>query len=322
MLNLHRVQLLLSVLAFAACVSASAADATSAATTRPRQTVNATPSQSVKRDPARIPGNVLFDKTGVLVNAASAFPANRYAALMKRARVGWLALQIDNGGKVRTDNAESLEHGWATAWRAVGFKVGFWGAPRGVTKHNSDAAIAESTSHVQADAALAVKLTVRYHGDFYITDCEDSYQGYNPQDPAPTLNRVYVDAFEAAAKAAGLGRMPRALSSEGRVALDMRPWLNAGWDALPQAYWNAYAVYQPSKCVDFYVKEAGWPIERIHPTIATFTSEGEKRTVSLQEYAADLKTRPTQGFSYYLPESYLGLKDESAYDQLARMAAD
>jgi hypothetical protein len=42
--------------------------------------------------------------------------------------------------------------------------------------------------------------------------------------------------------------------------------------------------------------------------------------VSLAEYAADLKTRGTRGFSYYLPESYLGLKNDSAYEQLARMA--
>jgi hypothetical protein len=167
-----------------------------------------------------------------------------------------------------------------------------------------------------------VKLTAQYYGDFYIADCEDSYQGYNPKDPAPALNRVYVEAFEAAAKAAGLGKLPRALSSEGRIALDMKPWLEAGWDALPQAYWCAYAVYQPSKCVDFYVKEAGWPLRRIHPTIGTFTSEGEKRAVSLEQYEANLKTRATRGFSFYLPESYLGLKNVSAYDQLAKMGAE
>ena len=67
------------------------------------------------------------------------------------------------------------------------------------------------------------------------------------------------------------------------------------------------------------MKDAGWPIERVHPTIATYTGEGEKRSVTLKDYAADMKTRATTGFSYYLPESYL-LFNESAYEQLAAMA--
>ncbi|HVZ61500.1 MAG TPA: serine hydrolase domain-containing protein, partial [Terriglobales bacterium] len=154
----------------------------------------------------------------------------------------------------------------------------------------------------------------------YLADCEDSYQAYNGKDPAPALNRVYVEAFESAAKAAGLERMARALSSEGRIALDMKPWIEAGWDVMPQAYWNAYAVYQPSKCIDFYTKEAGWPIERIHPTIGTFTSEGEKRVVTLEQYAADLGSRGTVGFSFYLPESYLTQTNISGYEQLGRMS--
>jgi hypothetical protein len=97
----------------------------------------------------------------------------------------------------------------------------------------------------------------------------------------------------------------------------MRPWIDEGWDAMPQAYWNSYAVYQPSLCVDFYTG-AGWPIGRIHPTIATYSGEGENRKVSLQEYAKDLKSRGTVGFSYYLPESYLRM-DDSAYRQIAEM---
>ncbi|MDB6026185.1 MAG: hypothetical protein JWM68_2408 [Verrucomicrobiales bacterium] len=273
-----------------------------------------------KKQGPRNPANVLFDQTGVFVSTATAFPADRYASLLKKARVAWVSLQIDNTGAIRDDNVASINAGWMKTWRDAGFKVGFWGCPRGMSQHNSNAAIAESTLQVQTDAVLGVKLTAQYHGDFYIADCEDGYQGYNPTDPTPMLNRVYVDAFQKAALAAGIEKLPRALSSMGRVALDMQPWIDAGWDTMPQAYWNSYAVYQPSKCVDFYVKEAGWPIERVHPTISTFTSEGEKRVVSLEEYGADLKTRETSGFSFYLPESYL-LFNESLYEQLARMGA-
>ena len=270
-----------------------------------------------KKDTTRNPRNVIFNKTGVFVNDASAFPADVYAPLLKIGKVAWITLQIDNGGAVRADNASAIEAGWADRWRAKGFQVGFWGCARGISQHGSQKAFDEAVPIVKADAALAVKLSARYHADHYIADCEDHYQGYTPTDPAPRLNRVYVEAFKSAAAAAGISDLPRALSSMGRVALDMEPWIAEGWDAMPQAYWNAYAVYQPSLCVDFYL-QAGWPIDRIHPTIGTFTSEGEKREVSLPQYDKDLKTRATSGFSFYLPESYLRT-NESAYRQLAEM---
>jgi hypothetical protein len=204
-------------------------------------------------------------------------------------------------------------------WQKAGFRVGFWGCPRGITKHNDEKALEESKPLVQADAILAAQLTAKHRGEFYIADCEDGYQGYNQTDPAPGLNRIYVETFQMAANTNGIGKIPRALSSMGRVALDMKPWIDGGWDALPQAYWNSYAVYQPSKCVDFYTKDGGWPIERIHPTIATYTGEGENRTVTLEDYAKDLATRSTKGFSFYLPESYLKF-NEPAYEQLAKMS--
>ncbi len=269
-------------------------------------------------DLTRTPGNVVFDRTGVLVAFADAFPARYYAARLKLAGVAWIALQIDNGGKVHADNASAIEAGWADKWRAAGFKVGFWGCPRGVGEHDKQAAVEQAKPNVEADALLAASLTAKYHGDFYIADCEDSFQGHNPTDPAPVLNGVYVTAFKRAALAHGIPNIPKALSSEGRVALDMQPWIAGGWDALPQAYWNSYAIYQPSLCVDYYVQSANWPMDRVHPTIATYTGEGENRKVTLQDYAADLKTRQTTGFSYYLPESYLKT-NESAYRQLAAM---
>ena len=269
-------------------------------------------------DPSRNPGNVVFNKTGVFVCFASAFPAKHYAARLKMAGVAWIALQIDNGGVARSENASAIQAGWADRWRAAGFKVGFWGCPRGVGQHDKQASVDKAVPKVRADATLAANLTAKLHGDYYIADCEDSFQGYDPKDPAPALNRIYVDAFQGAAVAAGIGNIPRALSSEGRISLDMQPWIEGGWDAMPQAYWNSYAVYQPSKCIDFYVKAAGWPIGRVHPTIATYRGEGEKRLVTLQDYAADLKTRATTGFSYYLPESYLKDNDD-AYKQLSTM---
>src|SRR5690348_13631565 len=268
------------------------------------------------KDATRNPANVLFDKTGMFVNDAHSFPADRFASKMKMANVAWIGLQIDNGGKTRDDNADAIAKGWAERWRKAGFVVGFWGCPRGVGEHGKQSAVDAAIPNVQADAELAVKLCAKYHAEFYLADLEDSYQSYKPDDPTPALNRVYVEAYKKAAHAAGIEKMPRALSSEGRIALDMKPWIDEGWDAMPQAYWNAYAVYQPSKCVDFYM-ETGWPIDRIHPTIGTFTNEGEKRNVSLAEYDKDLRSRKTSGFSFFLPESYL--HEESEYRMLAKM---
>ena len=91
-------------------------------------------------DGVRNPANVLFDKTGMFVNSAQAFPAERFASKMKMASVAWISLQIDNGGKVRQDNADAVEKGWADQWRTAGFKVGFWGCPRGVGEHGKQAA--------------------------------------------------------------------------------------------------------------------------------------------------------------------------------------
>ncbi len=282
----------------------------------------ATPPTTKTADATRNKRNILFDNTGVFVNDATAFPPHIYASKLKIAHVAWVALQIDNGGKSRDDNVAAINNGWLRRWRAAGFKVGFWGCPRGVGEHNKLEAVELATPNVKADARLGVSLAAKFHADLYIADIEDQYQGYKPTDPTPALNRVYVEAYKAAASAAGVAEMPRALSSEGRIALDMKPWIDAGWDALPQAYWNSYAVYQPSLCVDFY-SQAGWPIGRIHPTIGTFTGEGENRHVTLEDYEKDLRTRPTTGFSYYLPEAYLKATDKASdagYRQLAKMA--
>jgi hypothetical protein len=85
----------------------------------------------------------------------------------------------------------------------------------------------------------------------------------------------------------------------GRVALDMKTWLDNGWDAMPQAYWNSYEHYSPSASTEFYV-QSGWPKGRVHPTTATCdgASEGNARPKSFAEYAADLERSGTKGVSY------------------------
>ena len=97
----------------------------------PEAVARRTPPDPALKNTIRRPGNVLFDRTGLFINSASAFPPDAYADLVKLGKVAWLTLQIDNGGKTREDNVEELKKGWADRWRAKGVKVGFWGCPRG-----------------------------------------------------------------------------------------------------------------------------------------------------------------------------------------------
>ena len=284
----------------------------------PESTARRTPPDPSLKNTIRRPGNVLFDRTGLFINSASAFPPDTYADLVKLGNVAWITLQIDNGGKPREDNVGDLRKGWADRWRAKGVKVGFWGCPRGpeynarkLSDAERAAALAKITPVVADDARLAARLTAEHQGDFYIADLEGPFQDMQGD---PALNRVYVEAFDAAADL----KLPRALSSMGRVALDMTPWIEGGWDAMPQAYWNAYAHYRPSLCMDFYVRERGWPPGRVHPTIATYRGEGEDREVTLEQYAEDLRTSGATGFSYYLPESYLRT-EEGRWRQIGLM---
>jgi len=245
-------------------------------------------------DPTRNPGNAVFDGPGMFVADASAYPPGVYAEKLKAAGVTYITLQINNPGPVGGNIAE-LEKGWAEQYRKAGIKVGFWGVSYG------DAA---------NDAKTAAQLTAKYKGDFYIADCEGSFQA---GEGDVSRNRAYVDAFQAEATRLGIGKIPRALSSMGRVALDFKPWIDNGWDAMPQTYWNDYTVYQPSKNVKFW-EDSGWPKGRIHPTIATYTTTGDQTAkIGLDDYFADLKAAGTTGFSYYLPESYL---DEEGYRKL------
>ncbi|MFL5319642.1 MAG: hypothetical protein ACJ790_08280 [Myxococcaceae bacterium] len=246
-------------------------------------------------DPTRNPGNVVFDGPGMFVDNAAGYSAAANADKLKAAGVTWITLQIHNGGNERSDNEAALMNGWADAWRAKGFKVGFWGVSYG---------------NAENDGRLAAQLTAKYHGDFYNADCEGPFQS-GEGDPA--RNKQFVDAFQDEANKEGIGKIPRSLTSMGRVALDMKPWIDNGWDAMPQAYWNDWKVYQPSLCVKFY-EDSGWPKDRIHPLIGTYGATGDQtEPKQIKDYVADLKAGGTTGISYYLPENYL---DENEYQQL------
>lgn len=248
-------------------------------------------------DATRNPGNVVFDGPGMFIADANAMDPRAWAQKLKAAGVGWVSLQVNNGGPV-AGNLSALDNGWAAPFKAAGLKVGFWGV---------------SYTEPEKDAQDAAQLTARYQGDFYIADCEGQFQ-FGQGDVG--RNQRYVAAFQAEATRQGIGKVPRALSSMGRVALDMKPWLDNGWDAMPQAYWNSYEHYSPSLSVKYYT-DHGWPKGRVHPTIATYdgSSEGNARPKSIAEYAADLKKAGTTGFSYYLPESYL---DDAEYQELSK----
>ena len=247
-------------------------------------------------DKARQRGNGVFAGRGAFVSSAAACRPSRCGAVngegMRAAGMNWIALQVHDGDEMGS-NTVTLP-GWADEWRKLGFTVGFWGASHGKGK-------------AAEDGRTGARLTAKYGGQFYIADVEGPFQ---LGEGDIKENRAFVDAFQAEATARGIGGVARALSSLGRVALDMRPWVENGWDALPQAYWNDYESYQPSLCVSFYHRESepSWPLARIHPTIGIYpkSSGGDQaRAISLKDYAADLKLAGTTGWSLYLPEKYL-----------------
>lgn len=242
-------------------------------------------------DKTRNPGNVVFEGPGMFIENPANYPPSVYAARLRAAGVTWVAFQSHNPAPVFEGSAQAFVDGW----RAAGFKVGHWGVSYGES--------------VVADAVHGAQLTKKYGADFYIANCEGAFQA-GQGDVA--RNKQFVDAFQAEATRLGIGDIPRALSSMGRVGIDHQPWIQNGWDAMPQAYWNDFSVYEPTACAKFY-QDWGWPKDRVHLTIGTYSATGDGTPKTVADYVAPLKATGLKGFSFYLPENYL---DDAGYQLL------
>jgi hypothetical protein len=53
------------------------------------------------------------------------------------------------------------------------------------------------------------------------------------------------------------------------IPIDFASWRNAGFQLLPEAYYNQYKVYRPDLTVAHALR-AGWSIDQVHPVIGVY----------------------------------------------------
>ncbi len=155
-----------------------------------------------------------------------------------------------------------------------------------------------SPHRAEAEAAVVEEVVGRWKFDCYIANAEDTYK----TDSGGEWERSarFVSALDLT--------VPRALSTYGAAykpwnlsaVFDYPPWRNAGYDLLPEAYWNVCECYEPHWVIQHSL-EAGWPIERVHPIVGIFAS-GAERMLRGSDYAPLLGSDGATGFSAYLAE--------------------
>jgi hypothetical protein len=232
------------------------------------------------------PPNV-FQGAGVFVDNTGNFPGPwRLAQALEDAHFSWVALHVHNG--LREIGIDPL---WVSTLRDHGLYVGAWGTEEG---------------HPLIDAVLA-DLAIRANGfDFYIADAEGPYQrtwggGWRSKVFANVF-RDLQPTIPAALTTYGAAREPWVLP------IDYASWRNAGFDLLPQAYYNQFPrVYRPDKTVAHSLK-VGWPLERVHPVIGVYRKYPASRYVPLLQQAG------ATGFSVFLAdqataEDYMALSE-------------
>ena len=94
------------------------------------------------------------------------------------------------------------------------------------------------------------------------------------------------------------------------IPIDYAAWRNAGFDLLPEAYYNQYRNYRPDLTVAHAVR-AGWPLDRVHPVIGVYHHYPASRYVPL------LRNLATRGFSVFLADQ----AKPRDYDALTPLAA-
>jgi hypothetical protein len=143
-------------------------------------------------------------------------------------------------------------------------------------------------------AALADLAVGRYGLDFFIADAEAPYletkkvRGWK-------RSKTFVDEFRSLQPT-----LPAAITTYGAAAagfvmpLDYASWRNAGFDLLPQAYYNQFPkVYRPDMTVAHSLL-AGWPLDRVHPVIGVY------RKYPASNYVPLLQATGTRGFAVFL----------------------
>ena len=217
----------------------------------------------------------VFDGAGVFVDNPGNLPGPWGLALqLEASHFTWVAFHLTNG----LDQLE-LDPMWVDVFREHGISVGGWGYEE---------------EHPLVDAVLADLAVRRYGLDFWIADAEKPYE-QTKKIHGWKRSRTFVDVFRSLQPT-----LPAALTTYGAAAgdfvipIDYASWRAAGFELLPQAYYNQFPrVYRPDLTVAHSVR-AGWTIDHVHPVIGVY------RKFPAAAYVPLLQAAGTRGFSVWL----------------------
>ena len=237
----------------------------------------------------------VFDGAGVFVDNPENLPGPwALADELQANHFTWVAFHLTNGYEQL-----GLDPMWIAVFRAHGIAVGGWG-------------YADSASEI--DAVLADIAIKQYGLDFWITDAESAYEqtkkihGWRNSATFTRVFRSLEPTLPAALTTYGAATAPFVLP------IDYAAWRDAGFDLLPQAYYNQFPKqYRPDLTVE-HSERAGWPDDRVHPVIGVY------RHYPAANYVPLLEPLPTRGFSVFLADQATAA-DYVALEPLALAAA-
>jgi len=223
----------------------------------------------------------VFEGAGVFVDDPGNLPGPwGLAAQLEANHFTWVAFHVTNGL-----NQLELDPMWIAVFRAHGISVGGWGYEE---------------EHPLIDAVLADLAVRRYGLDFYIADAEAPYE-QTKRLHGWKRSQAFVKVFRSLQPT-----LPAALTTygaaEGRwvLPIDYKSWRDAGFELLPQAYYNQFPrVYRPDLTVAHSIR-AGWAIDHVHPVIGVY------RKYPAANYVPLLEAAGTRGFSVWLGDQATG----------------
>ena len=164
-----------------------------------------------------------------------------------------------------------------------------------------------SGRHPLIEAVIASVQVQRYGLDFYIADAERTYES-NQGGGWRSANfvrdfRQLEPTLPAALVTLGAAPAPYVLP------IDYAAWRNAGFELLPEAYYNKFSVYRPDLTVAHALR-AGWTAAQVHPVIGIW---GRYPAVN---YLPWLESDGARGFSVFLADQ----AQAADYDALSALA--
>lgn len=175
------------------------------------------------------------------------------------------------------------------------------------------------------EAEFHATLAAHVGADGLIVNAEDAYEGAGRGKSAVYVRRLRElrpDLPLAVSVLGGAAIPPGETLTPWERPFDVDPWLEAGADFMPQAYWNmrhpnlpppgdARHDYRPANCVRCW-ENAGVPRDRIRLTYGLWEVPSP---VMAAQYVADTPAG-CAGFSSYLYEQY---PVEAAYERLLQV---